>query len=85
MDCIQCPPPKYPKGAEGRGRRGTKTTVHLILDADSNGNITSVSVSRSSGDNELDEAARKGVQEWRLKPLEGGRRGVRTKVNFTLK
>jgi TonB family protein len=85
VDCIQCPPPKYPKGAERRGRRGTKTTVHLILDADSNGNITSVSVSRSSGDNELDEAARKGVQEWRLKPLEGGRRGVRTKVNFILK
>ncbi|MCH4903358.1 TonB family protein [Cylindrospermopsis raciborskii CHAB3438] len=84
VDCIQCPPPKYPEGAKRRGRSGTKTTVHLILDADSNGNITSVSVDRPSGDNELDEAAREGVEEWKLKPLEGGRRGVRAKVNFKL-
>ena len=66
-------------------RSGTIITVYLILDADSIGNITSVSVDRHSGDNELDEAAMEGVEEWKLRPLEGGRRGVRTTVNFVLK
>ena len=80
-DCIQCKI-KYPDRAR---RRGAEGNPEVSINTDLNGNVTQVRLIRSSGDRELDEAAQKAAQEWKLTPTEGGREGVKASVNFAIK
>ncbi|MDM3844932.1 MAG: TonB family protein [Aphanizomenon gracile PMC627.10] len=80
-DCLQCQI-KYPERAR---RRGTEGNPEVAIDTDNQGNVTRVRLIRSSGDSELDEAAQKAAQEWKLTPTEAGREGVRASVNFAIK
>ena len=80
-ECIYCEY-KYPDRAR---RRGTEGTELIAIDTDNNGIVTQVRLIRSSGDSELDEAAEKYAQEWKLTAKEGGREGVTTQVNFIMK
>ncbi len=80
-DCLQCQI-KYPDRAR---RRGTEGNPEVAIDTDNKGNVTRVRLIRSSGDSELDEAAQKAAQEWKLTPTEAGREGVRASVNFAIK
>jgi TonB family protein len=80
-DCIQCKI-KYPDSAR---RRGAEGNPEVSINTDLNGNVTQVRLIRSSGDRELDEAAQKAAQEWKLTPTEGGREGVKASVNFAIK
>ncbi|OUL22391.1 hypothetical protein BV378_24835 [Nostoc sp. RF31YmG] len=80
-DCLKCDI-KYPDRAR---RRGVEGNPEIAVDTDDNGNVTRVRLIRSSGDRELDEAAQRAAQEWKLKPTSGGRQGVRASVNFAMK
>ncbi|MTJ11162.1 TonB family protein [Anabaena sp. UHCC 0187] len=80
-DCLQCQI-KYPDRAR---RRGAEGNPEVAIDTDNRGNVTRVRLIRSSGDSELDEAAQKAAQEWKLTPTEAGREGVRASVNFAIK
>jgi TonB family protein len=80
-DCVQCQI-KYPDRARRRGAEGNS---EVAIDTDNKGNVTRVRLIRSSGDSELDEAAQKAAQEWKLTPTEAGREGVRASVNFAIK
>ncbi|MBE9219513.1 energy transducer TonB [Dolichospermum flos-aquae] len=80
-ECISCQI-KYPDRARRRGAEGTPL---IAIDTDNNGTVTQVRLIRSSGDSELDEAAEKYAQDWKLTPKEGGRKGVTTDVNFIMK
>jgi TonB family protein len=80
-DCLQCQI-KYPERAR---RRGAEGNPEVSIDTDDKGNVTRVRLIRSSGDSELDEAAQKAAQEWKLTPTEAGREGVRASVNFAIK
>ncbi|MFK0733135.1 MAG: energy transducer TonB, partial [Gloeotrichia echinulata HAB0833] len=79
-DCLKCDI-KYPDRAR---RRGVEGNPEVAVDTDDNGNVTRVRLIRSSGDNELDEAAQRAAQEWKLKPTSGGRQGVKASVNFAI-
>jgi TonB family protein len=80
-DCLQCQI-KYPDRAR---RRGVEGNPEVAIDTDTKGNVTGVRLIRSSGDNELDEAAQQAAQQWKLTPTEAGRQGVRASVNFAIK
>ncbi|MDB9456715.1 energy transducer TonB [Dolichospermum circinale CS-534/05] len=80
-ECIWCEY-KYPDRARKRGAEGTAL---IAIDTDENGTVTQVRLIRSSGDSELDEAAEKYAQDWKLTPKEGGREAVTTEVNFIIK
>jgi TonB family protein len=80
-DCLKCEI-KYPDRAR---RRGVEGNPEIAVDTDDNGNVTRVQLIRSSGDRELDEAAQRAAQEWKLKPTSGGRQSVRASVNFAMK
>jgi TonB family protein len=79
-DCLKCDI-KYPDRAR---RRGVEGNPEVAVDTDDNGNVTRVRLIRSSGDKELDEAAQRAAQEWKLKPTSGGRQGVKASVNFAI-
>ena len=65
-------PPVYPREEE---RRGITGTVTLMLTYDANGTVTGVDVVKSSGNRNLDRAAIKAAQKWKVNP--GMRGGVR--------
>jgi protein TonB len=46
--------------------------VMLAVSINENGEVTSVSVSQSSGFSRLDQAAREGVSHWRFRPARVG-------------
>ncbi|MFM6009623.1 MAG: energy transducer TonB, partial [Dolichospermum sp.] len=73
-ECIYCQI-KYPDRAR---RRGVEGTALIAIDTDDSGIVTQVRLIRSSGDSELDEAAEKYAQDWKLTPKEGGREAVTT-------
>ena len=58
-------PPKYPPAA---ARAGIQGTVILIIDVDANGNVTNVSVEKSSRNRDLDRAAMDAARKWRFNP-----------------
>lgn len=80
-ECIFCQI-KYPDRARKRGAEGTAL---IAIDTNDNGIVTQVRLIRSSGDSELDEAAEKYAQDWKLTPKEGGREAVTTEINFIIK
>lgn len=59
------PRPPYPELARKRGQEGT---VNVRCQVDANGNVTNVSLAKSSGFRLLDEAALKTVGKWKFKP-----------------
>ncbi len=78
-------PPKYPPRAFQQGVEGT---VILIVDVDANGNVTNVSVEKSSRNRDLDRAAMDAARKWRFNAsMKNGQKAagrVRVPVAFTL-
>lgn len=56
-------PPRYPPSA---ARSGIEGTVVLIIDVDASGNVTNVSVEKSSRNRDLDRAAMEAARKWRF-------------------
>ena len=71
--------PKYPSSARRAGHQGT--TV-LLITVGSNGRVSSVRVSKSSGYSSLDNAAVSAARSWKFKPA---RNGLGQSVPYTLK
>ncbi|UFN07776.1 energy transducer TonB [Xylella taiwanensis] len=78
-------PPKYPPAAL---RAGITGEVVLIIDVDANGNVTNVSVEKSSRNRDLDRAAMEAATKWNFNPsVINGKKSpgrVRVPVNFAL-
>ena len=78
-------PPRYPPAAF---RAGIQGEVILIIDVDANGNVTNVSVERSSRNRDLDRAAMEAARKWKFNPsIVNGQKAagrVRVPVNFAL-
>ena len=78
-------PPRYPPAA---ARSGIEGEVILVIDVDANGNVTNVSVEKSSRNRDLDRAAMEAARKWRFNPANvNGQKAagrVRVPVNFTL-
>ena len=78
-------PPRYPPSA---ARSGIEGTVILIIDVDANGNVTNVSVEKSSRNRDLDRAAMEAARKWRFNPgTSGGNKvagRVRVPVDFSM-
>ena len=78
-------PPRYPPAAL---RSGITGTVILVVSVDANGNVTDVSVERSSRNRDLDRAAIQAARNWRFNPaMVDGRASaglVRVPVEFNL-
>jgi protein TonB len=78
-------PPRYPPAA---ARAGITGTVILIIDVDANGNVTNVSVEKSSRNRDLDRAAIDAARKWRFNAsVVNGQKSagrVRVPVDFTL-
>ena len=69
-------------------RAGITGEVVLIIDVDANGNVTNVSVEKSSRNRDLDRAAMEAARKWRFNAaVVGGQKQagrVRVPVNFSL-
>lgn len=63
---ISGAPPRYPIECRRKKEQGT---VVLALTLDTEGRVSSISVSRSSGYDRLDDAALSAVRKWRWSPL----------------
>lgn len=63
LDPVYMPSPRYPMSAL-RARREGK--VILSVTVTPSGDVTSVTIGRSSGDSDLDAAARDAVRDWRF-------------------
>ena len=78
-------PPKYPPAAF---RAGVQGEVILIVDVDANGNVTNVSVEKSSRNRDLDRAAMDAARKWKFNAstVNGQKAAgrVRVPVNFAL-
>jgi periplasmic protein TonB len=73
------PPPEYPVSAR---RVGSEGSVILSVLVDAQGRPEKIEISRSSGIQSLDEAARKSVREWRFHPARNGDTPVPSWVNI---
>lgn len=58
-------PPRYPPAA---ARAGIEGSVVLIIDVDGAGNVTNVSVEKSSRNRDLDRAAMDAARSWKFNP-----------------
>ncbi|WP_099582620.1 energy transducer TonB [Stenotrophomonas maltophilia] len=78
-------PPRYPPAAF---RAGIQGEVILIIDVDASGNVTNVTVEKSSRNRDLDRAAMEAARKWRFNAAEAGGKKtagrVRVPVNFAL-
>ena len=78
-------PPKYPPAA---ARAGIQGTVVLVIDVDANGNVTNVSVEKSSRNRDLDRAAMDAARKWRFNAGQSGGQKtagrVRVPVDFKM-
>jgi periplasmic protein TonB len=62
---LDCPAPEYPAGSATANECG-KVRLQISLGAD--GRVEKVRILRSSGFARLDEAAERGVEQWRFRP-----------------
>jgi protein TonB len=69
----------YPDAARARGARGM---VGVAFTIGPSGAVTSFSITRSSGDHDLDAAARSQVQGAQFPPPPGGSQRISTSVNY---
>jgi TonB family protein len=72
------------KYSESARRRGSEGRVEVAVNTDKDGNVTSVRVVNSSGDRDLDEEHIRQAREWKLKPSEGGRQGVKIATEYSI-
>ena len=72
----------FPSRAERGARSGDTFTVVLVLRVNKQGSIESVSVSKSSGNREIDRAAQQQVRQGRFKPFT--KEGIARVGNVTL-
>ncbi|MFZ0434712.1 MAG: TonB family protein [Chthoniobacterales bacterium] len=68
-DYLRNPPPAYPQQARIEHRQGV---VLLMVSVNASGDPTSVSVSRSSGYSDFDQAAMHAVRRWKFRPASAG-------------
>ena len=61
--------PRYPPAARRQGAQGT-TVLRVFVAVD--GRVAEVSVERTAGHVELDEAAAEAVRRWRFEPARSG-------------
>ena len=69
----------YPPAARARGAKGV---VGVTFTIGSSGAVTSFAITRSSGDSDLDAAARSLVQGARFPPPPGGSARIATSFNY---
>jgi TonB family protein len=69
----------YPEAARARGARGM---VGVAFSIGPSGGVTSFAITRSSGDHDLDAAARALVQGARFPPPPGGSAHIATSFNY---
>ncbi|MGZ8135941.1 MAG: energy transducer TonB [Methylococcaceae bacterium] len=82
VTCVYCPQIKYPRAAQRRNLQGS---VLLRLELSAGGDVQSVTVTRSSGHEVLDEAALANVKKWRFIPGQSGVVRVATQlINFKM-
>ncbi len=74
---LNNPAPSYPALAKRRGKQG-KVLLNVVVKTD--GTALSVAVSRSSGSDELDEAALDAVKTWRFIPAKRHGESVQANV-----
>ena len=80
--CLSCPAPTYPNSAR---RSGAEGTVSLSINISEGGQVTSATLTGSSGHSALDQAALSTVRgAWRFQPVDGGAYGVPVSVVMTL-
>jgi TonB family protein len=79
-DCQECNI-RYPESARKRKIEGNP---EVALDYDDKGTVTNVRLNRSSGSQELDDALLEQARNFKLKPSEGGKQGVRVSANFAI-
>jgi TonB family protein len=79
-DCDRCNI-KYPERARKRKIEGNP---EVAIDHDENGKVTNVRLTRSSGNQELDDALLEQARDFKLKPSSGSRQGVRVRANFAI-
>jgi len=80
-DCEECRI-TYPETAKIRGIEGNP---EVAIDYDSQGRVTKVRLTRSSGSDELDNALLSQARDFKLKPSESGKQGVRVSGNYAIK
>jgi len=78
---LQTPPPDYPEGAR---RRNIQGTVRVSFYVDETGTVSNGSVSESSGNTELDEAALAAIRKWKYRPRAPGS-GMACSVRFVFR
>jgi protein TonB len=64
-DTQQCPPPAYPPISKRKGEQGTVT---LLVSIRADGQVSAVTLSKSSGHQNLDTAALAAVRTWKYIP-----------------
>ena len=79
--CRRCRT-SYPSWAK---RRGIEGKITVAVNTDPKGNVTSVQLISSSGNNRLDREHLKLARRWKLKSSSSGRQGVRIITNYVLK
>ena len=75
------PRPEYPDNARRQGREGR---VLLRVLVDNQGETKAVELSRSSGNDALDNAATSAIKRWRFYPARSGDRPVESWVNIPI-
>ena len=76
LECRSCPAPAYPPGSENLEGRAV-----VMIDVDSDGNVKNVLITKSTGDDTLDQTVKETVKEWKFVSSENGER-VRAAVDF---
>ncbi len=74
---LNNPAPYYPQSAKRKGIQG-KVLLNVVVKTD--GSAASVQISRSSGSNELDEAALDAVKQWKFIPAKSKGQFVQASV-----
>ncbi|MEA5574051.1 energy transducer TonB [Calothrix sp. UHCC 0171] len=72
------------KYSESARRRGSEGRVEVAVDTDKDGNVTNVRVVNSSGDRDLDAEHIRQAREWKLKPSDVGRQGVKIATEYSI-
>lgn len=76
------PPPPYPYSARARGIEG-RVLLHIEVLED--GRSGAIDIAQSSGHADLDDAARRGVRDWRFVPAGGTEGPVRSVIQVPIR
>ena len=78
---VDGPEPPYPALARRAGQEGR---VELRISIDATGRVTDVAVTKSSGHERLDEAARAALAAWRFEPATHGGVAIACKIDHAI-